>query len=181
MTFFSFQLLIGIANTHCVALKQIVPNLSQIQRLDYDTDESYHPKPDNPCQKEWRRKNIDNYLLVSTAWKRAVATQLNEPEDSLFRDDVLTPYFNIIDRFFEEERWTLASGENWQTVKARVFSELDGKKRLFSDSDSLFNRILTQSEGLLKIGRQSVALSMKADEIHQDVYDFFEALSKTVV
>lgn len=42
-------------------------------------------------------KNIDNYLLVPEAWRRAVAIQLNESEDSL----LLNPYYEIINEFLK--------------------------------------------------------------------------------
>lgn len=61
------------SDCHYTALKQIVPTLKRMVLLDYDTEDSYHPDPTNPCLKEWKRKNIDNYLLVPNAWKRAVA------------------------------------------------------------------------------------------------------------
>lgn len=58
---------------------------------------------------------------------------------------------------------------------------IDGKRILFSDQNSLFNQILTASEGRLKMSRQNIALAMQKEEIHQDVYDFFEILSHTTI
>ena len=66
------------AEAHFSAMRQINPAIKRVQLLDYDTEDGYHPKEDNPCIKEWKRKNIDNYLMVDSAWKRAVAKQLNE-------------------------------------------------------------------------------------------------------
>ena len=162
------------SDCHYTALKQIVPTLKRMVLLDYDTEDSYHPDPTNPCLKEWKRKNIDNYLLVPNAWKRAVAFQLNESEDSLF----LSPYYSIINDFFESQNLYLPRNATWRTVNANIFSIIDGKKLLFSNPDSLFNRILVASDGQLKISRQNVALAMRPEEAHQDIYDFFQTLKQ---
>lgn len=164
------------AESHYNALKQIVPKLKRIQLMDYDTDESYHPEENNPCLKEWGRKNIDNYLLIPSAWKRAIAKQLNEPEDSLF----LTPYYDIIDNFFAEQNLTLPPKFNWNNVKANVFSVVDGKKILFENKDSLFHQIKTHGNRQLIINRQIVSSSMLPEEIHEDVYQFFDFLAETI-
>lgn len=170
----SKQLMKECADDHYTALKQIVPTLKRIVLLDYDNEDTYHPDNNNPCLKEWKRKNIDNYLLVPEAWRRAVAIQLNESEDSL----LLNPYFEIINEFFESQNLTLPRNANWRTVNANIFTVVDGKRILFSDQNSLFNQILVESQGQLKISRQNVALAMLKEEIHQDVYDFFEILSR---
>lgn len=125
------------AEAHFSAMRQINPAIKRVQLLDYDTEDGYHPKEDNPCIKEWKRKNIDNYLMVDSAWKRAVAKQLNEQMDSLF----LQPYNTIINDFFSEQNLTLSPNTTWKNVKAQIFSVLDGKKLLFSNNDSLFHRI----------------------------------------
>ena len=172
----SKQLMKECSDDHYTALKQIVPALKRVVLLDYDNEDTYHPDDNNPCLKEWKRKNIDNYLLVPEAWRRAVAIQLNESEDSL----LLNPYYGIINDFFESQNLTLPRNANWRTVNANIFTVIDGKKLLFSDQNSLFNKILAESKGTLKISRQNVALAMQATEIHQDVYDFFETLSQII-
>ena len=170
------QLMKERSDSHYTALKQIVPNLKRMLLLDYDTEDSYHPEPNNPCLKEWTRKNIDNYLLVPNAWRRAIANQLNEVEDSL----LLNPYYCIVNDFFESQNLTLPRNATWHTVNANIFSIIDGKKILFSNPNSLFNQILAKSNGQLKISRQNVALAMRPEEIHQDIYDFFQKLKQTI-
>lgn len=164
------------AEAHCNAMRQINSAIKKVQLLDYDTDGGYHPEDTNPCIKEWKRKNIDNYLLVPPAWKRAVAKQLNEPEDSLF----LLPYNTVIDNFFSEQNLTLSQNTTWRDVKAQIFSVLDGKKLLFSNNDSLFHRIKNVSTRELVINRQTIAASMLEEELHQDIVDFFNFLKSTV-
>lgn len=164
------------AESHYNALKQIVPSLKRVQLMDYDTDDTYHPDDNNPCLKEWKRKNIDNYLLVPAAWKRAVAKQLNEPEDSLF----LSPYYEIIDDFFAGQNLTLPPKSNWRDVKANVFIVVDGKKILFESKDSLFHLIKSYGDRQLIINRQIVSSSMLADETHEDVHNFFMSLEETI-
>ncbi|MEI3553712.1 MAG: AAA family ATPase [Alistipes senegalensis] len=173
----SKQLMKECSDDHYTALKQIVPTLKRVVLLDYDNEDTYHPDNNNPGFKEWKRKNIDNYLLVPEAWRRAVAIQLNESEDSL----LLNPYYEIINEFFESQNLTLPRNANWRTVNANIFTIIDGKRILFSDQNSLFNQILTASEGRLKMSRQNIALAMQKEEIHQDVYDFFEILSHTTI
>lgn len=164
------------AESHYNALKQIVPSLKRVQLMDYDTGDTYHPGDNNPCLKEWKRKNIDNYLLVPGAWKRAVAKQLNEPEDSLF----LSPYYEIIDDFFAGQNLTLPPKFNWRDVKANVFTVVDGKYILFESKDSLFHLIKSYGDRQLIINRQIVSSSMLAEEIHEDVYTFFNSLEETI-
>ncbi len=160
------------SDEHYTALKQIVPNLKRVLLLDYDAETTFHPDLSNPSYKEWKRKNIDNYLLVPDAWKKAIRIQLNEPEDSLF----LPQYNEIVDDFFAEQNLTLPLKSTWRNVKANVFEIVDGKKILFENKDSLFNRILTHSQGYLKISRPIVAMSMSYDELHQDIIDLFASL-----
>jgi len=38
-----------------------------------DKDEAFHPDAGNLALAEWKRKNIENYLLVPQAWRRAQA------------------------------------------------------------------------------------------------------------
>ena len=164
------------ADSHYNALKQIIPNLKRIQLMDYDSDDTFHPKENNPCLKEWKRKNIDNYLLVPSAWKRAVAKQLNEPEESLF----LQTYYKIIDDFFISQNLTLPQGYNWKNLKANIFAVVDGKKILFEDKDSLFHQIKACDDRMLIINRQIVASSMIPEELHEDIYHFFSFLEENV-
>lgn len=164
------------AEAHFYAMRQINSAIKRVQLLDYDTEGVYHPNADNPCIKEWKRKNIDNYLLVSPAWKRAIATQLNEPIDSVF----LAPYYAVIDDFFLGQNLTLPQNSTWRDVKANIFSVLDGKQLLFSDKDSLFHRIKGVGDNELIINRQTIASSMQSEELHQDIVDFFDFLVNTV-
>ncbi len=164
------------SDTHYKALKQIVPTLKRVLLLDYDGDETYHPDTNNPVYHEWKRKNIDNYLLVPDAWKRAVAEAVGEEVDSLF----MGPYTKIIDDFFTEQNLTLPKISTWRNVKASIFSVLDGKKILFENNDALFRRISECGDSHLKINRQRIASAMVSEELHQDIIDFFDALGKIV-
>lgn len=114
--------------------------------------------------------------MVDSAWKRAVAKQLNEQMDSLF----LQPYNTIINDFFSEQNLTLSPNTTWKNVKAQIFSVLDGKKLLFSNNDSLFHRIKSFGDRELIINRTTVAASMLKQELHQDIIDFFDFLENTV-
>ena len=53
------------ADKHYKGLKKIVPNIRRLILFDYDSDEGFHPEPGNPALFEWKRKNIENYLLGS--------------------------------------------------------------------------------------------------------------------
>jgi len=163
------------AKNHYQALKQIVPELKQAILLDYDNDEvAINPAPNQPVLNEWKRKNIDNYLLVPEAWKRAVANEEKYKADNLF----MQPYNQVIDTAFAEQNLTLPAGSTWKNVKAQIFSLVDGKKLLFENGDSLFNRIKNVNDSQVKINRLAVATAMTKDEIHEDVERFFENLTK---
>ena len=164
------------ADEHFDALKQIVPNLKRATLLDYDNENvAFHPKSDQPFFNEWKRKNIDNYLLTPKAWKQAVKNKSNVHE--LF----LEPYNSIIDKFFSERGLTLTDGSSWKNIKTPGFNLVDGKKLLFEDQDSLFHQIENIDDTRrLKINRSDVATAMTQDEIHEDILFFFNNLETVV-
>jgi hypothetical protein len=156
------------ADAHFVALQQIIPGIRRLMLFDFDSDEdAFHPKPTNPSLAEWKRRNIENYLLVPPAWKRAVLRQLDFGEDELFARPVL----QTIDDFFGGENLTLPAGKSWRNVSANIFQMVDGKRILFENDDSLFQRLRTGSPSLTPT-REQVAMNMIPDEIHDDVHRF---------
>jgi len=157
---------------HFEALKHIIPEVSRLMLFDYDSsDSAFHPDQNNQALAEWKRKNIENYLLVLDAWKRAALRQMEFGEDDLFAQPVL----RIIERFFAEQNLTLPSGKTWRNVAANVFSVVDGKRILFENDDSLFQQLRIGSPPVQLI-REQVAMSMVADEIHEDVHQFIGKL-----
>lgn len=162
------------ADNHYKALKLIVPDLKRALLLDYDSDEdAINPPSNQPVMNEWKRKNIDNYLLVPDAWKRAVATELKEEPDNLF----LSPYYQLISDTFLAQNLFLPPQGSWKTLKAQIFSIIDGKKLLFENQDSLFNQIKSIGDKKLRINRSSVASVMLPIEIHEHVDQFFDNLT----
>lgn len=159
---------------HFKALTQINPNVKRIVLFDYDSESSYHPPADNAVLKEWKRKNIENYLLVPDAWKEAVLDTINERQFSLFS----TKYSDVIDTFFTEQNLLLPPSSTWENVKANVFQVVDGKKILFENTDSLFHT-LKNIEGL-KVNREKVARNMTIDLLSLDIVEFFKALVNIV-
>ena len=86
--------------------------------FDFDShDEAFHSRADNPSLAEWRRKNIENYLLVMPAWRRAVAQTLQIGGDDLFAASVM----QSVDQFFADENLTLPKGKNWRDISANIF------------------------------------------------------------
>jgi hypothetical protein len=158
------------ADQHFAALKQIIPEVSRLMLFDYDDRATFHPEPDNPTLVEWRRKNIENYLLVPQAWSRA-ALRFGQGEGELF----VQPVLQTIDEFFAGQNLTLPRGQTWRNVGANVFSAVDGKRILFEDDNSLFQQL---GNGVLsvKLSREQVAGSMTAEEIHEDVHHFIGKL-----
>jgi len=136
-----------------------------------DANDAFHPQPNNPSLAEWKRKNIENYLLVPDAWKRAALQQLGYAEDELFAQ----PIQEFIDDFFIGENLTLPPGKTWRNVSANVFSVVDGKRILFENDNSLFHQLRNGATPMLLI-RERVAMSMTADEIHEDVHLFIGKL-----
>jgi hypothetical protein len=156
------------ADEHFAALKQIIPEVSRLMLLDYDDRATFHPEPNNPTLVEWKRKNIENYLLVPDAWKRAA---LRFGEGELF----VQPVLQAIDDFFVGQNLTLPPGKTWRNVTANVFSAVDGKRILFEDDNSLFQQLRTGTPSVQLI-REQIAVSMVADEIHDDVHQFIGKL-----
>ena len=139
--------------------------------FDYDTDKTaFHPKETNEALFEWKRKNIENYLLVPDAWKRAIHQVLGIPDD-LF----LISLKQIVDDFFASENLTIPPNKKWGDLDANVFKVVDGKKILFDSKKSLFNQ-LRKSNPELSLTREAVAGAMIKEEIHQDVKDLFKKI-----
>ncbi|HIJ80470.1 MAG TPA: AAA family ATPase [Desulfuromonadales bacterium] len=160
------------ADEHFGALQQIIPEVSRLMLFDYDSnDNAFHPQHDNPTLAEWKRKNIENYLLVPDVWKRAIFRLLEYGDDNLFAQPVIT----AIDEFFIGQNLTLPPGKNWRNVTANIFSVLDGKRILFENNDSLFHQLRNGSPPL-QLLREQVAMNMTADEIHDDVHHFIGKL-----
>jgi len=158
------------ADIHFNALKQIIPTVSRLILFDYDDTESYHPDHDNPSLAEWSRKNIENYLLVPDAWKRAAQKKFTLGE--IF----LGPLLALIDNFFKEQNLTLPPNKNWRNVNANIFCIIDGKRILFENKDSLFQTLRSYGTNSILLLRETVAMSMNQDEIHEDVHQFINKL-----
>ncbi|MBC6427783.1 MAG: ATP-binding protein [Cellvibrionales bacterium] len=160
------------AERHYAALQQIIPTVKRLMLFDFDDDRrAFHREPSNPVLFEWKRKNIENYLLVSNAWKRVALSKLNVSEDDLFAQDAL----DIIDGFFGGENLTLPEGQNWENLSANIFSVVDGKRLLFEDENSLFCQ-LEKHDSVLKINREDVATAMKLGELSEDIHSFMGKL-----
>lgn len=163
------------ADKHFAAVKQIVTNASRLMLFDYDDHKEWHPDAANPSVAEWTRKNIENYLLVPSAWKRAALKQLGWDDGVLFAQPIIL----MIDDFFAGQNLTLPPKQSWRDIAANIFSMVDGKRLLFEDNDALFQRLKNGKPAVALI-RENVALSMTPDEIHDDVHRFFGKLSNMI-
>lgn len=165
------------ADKHFKALRQIVPEAKRLMLFDFDeSDEAFHPSPDDLVLAEWKRKNIENYLLVPEAWKRSALRLLSCGADDLFGQSVL----GIINNFFSDQNLTLASGKTWRNVSANIFSAVNGKRILFEDDDALFH-ILRNGNPPVELIRENIAAAMTEDEIHDDVHRFFGKLRAMIM
>lgn len=163
------------SDRHYTALKQIIPNLKRAMLFDYDSEDvAFNPDESNIVLNEWKRKNIDNYLLIPEIWKQALSEKMNHEKDSLF----LQPYFEIIDEHFSNENLILPPKSDWKTINASIFKVLDGKKLLFENKDSLFEKIKKESNGIIKINRVLLAQNMDLKYIHTDIEKLFSNLEK---
>ena len=160
------------ADQHYAALQQIIPGVARLMLFDFDdAKDAFHPAPDNRSLAEWKRKNIENYLLVPEAWKRAALRQMQLTEVDLFAQTTL----EVIDDFFVGQNLTLPPGKTWRNVAANVFSVVDGKRILFEDMAGLFHQLKAGEPQVLLV-REQVALNMSAEEIHDDVHKFIGKL-----
>ena len=164
---------------HFDGIKKIIPSTKRLVLFDYDEDETFHPEDGNPALYEWRRKNIENYLLVPDAWIRVVLQKIGASDNDISS----SPIRELIENFFAGENLTLPPSQSWRDVKADIFKVVNGKKLLFENSDSLFQRLKShklpiQSTSVLEVTREIVAASMIANEIHEDVHQFFNKLSQ---
>ncbi len=70
------------ANRHFKAVQHIVQKAKRLILVDNDGDP--HFKSGDEAVYEWRRRNIENYLLVPPAWKRALSVATGWPETDFF-------------------------------------------------------------------------------------------------
>ena len=167
------------SDRHFAGIKQIIPLAERLILFDYDDETTFHPELSNPVLYEWRRKNIENYLLVPEAWTRTALQAAGIADSDLFS----SPISELIKDFFVGENLTLPSGQSWRKVKANIFQVVNGKKLLFENPDSLFQRLKSfelpiQTISALELTREIVAANMTADEINEDVYQFFDKLKQ---
>ena len=165
------------SDRHFNGIKQIIPSAKRLVLFDYDDDDqAFHPEANDPKQSlyEWRRKNIENYLLVPDAWIRAAQQTGGFNEQDIFFSSVP----KIIREFFDNENLTMPPKQSWRDVTANIFQVVDGKKLLFENKNSLFQRLKShqlplESVPSLELTREIVATNMISDEIHKDVHQFF--------
>ena len=93
------------------------------------------------------------------------------PEDDLF----VQPVLKMIDQFFTDENLTLSSRKTWRNVSANIFGAVDGKRILYANNNSLFH-ILRNGNPSVELTPERVAATMTAEEIHEDVHQFFGKL-----
>ncbi len=162
------------ADAHFTALSQVVSGVKRLMLFDYDDpNKAFTPDDNNPVLAEWKRKNIENYLLVPPAWRRVALQLLDCPEAE--GDLITQPVVQLIDAFFAEQNLTLAPRKTWRTVSANIFAVVDGKRILFEDDDSLFHS-LRKGNPSVEVQPERVAAAMTSDEIHDDVHRFFVKL-----
>jgi energy-coupling factor transporter ATP-binding protein EcfA2 len=167
------------SDRHFDGVRQIIPDAKRLMLFDFDdSKKAFHPPPDNLALYEWRRKNIENYLLVPSAWIRAALQKIVITENEIFSVTIR----ELIMGFFTSENLTLPPEQTWRDVKANIFQVVDGKKLLFENPDSLFQRLKSHDHWIqpvaLELTREIVAVSMVADEIHEDVHQLFDKLSQ---
>ncbi|KAA0229620.1 chromosome segregation protein SMC [candidate division KSB1 bacterium] len=165
------------ADRHFSGVKQIIPQVIRIILFDFDDAENaFHPTVDNDVLYEWQRKNIENYLLIPDLWIRAALHLTNlTAGDDLFAQ----PIKNLIVQFFSDENLTLPPGKTWKNLTANIFSVVDGKKLLFENKNSLFQR-LRNLDPRLELKREILGSMMKPDEVHEDIHRFFDKLEQQV-
>jgi hypothetical protein len=165
---------------HFAGVKQIIPAAKRLILFDYDDEATFHPEPDNPVLYEWRRKNIENYLLVPDAWIRAALQKMGMEDNEIFA----APVRELITDFFAGENLTLPPGQSWRDVKANIFQVVNGKKLLYENEDALFHRLKAYQPPIalttLELTRETVAATTKPDEIHADVHQFFDKLNQLI-
>ena len=104
------------SDRHFEGLKQIIPFVKRIVLFDFDEESTYHPETDNPVLYEWKRKNIENYLLVSDAWIKAAFAKVG-----INKNAYSSSIKELVESFFASENLTLPPGQSWRNVKAIFF------------------------------------------------------------
>jgi predicted ATPase len=163
--------MIEFADKHFSAIQQMYKNARRLVLLDWDSEDSFHPSSNNPVMLEWSRKNIENYLLVESAWIKTVLKYLNCSDEDLISQQAC----QVVRDFFANENLTLPAGKTWREANANIFSVVDGKKILFGNASALFHQ-LRNGKPTVELPRHVIAENMTADELHNDIHNFFDRL-----
>lgn len=159
------------AKKHFSAIQQTCTHVKRLVLIDRDSEDSFHPPANNPVILEWTRKNIENYLLVESAWIKTVLKFLECSDEDLIAQQAC----QIVRDFFANENLTFPVGKTGRDVNANIFSVVDGKKILFGNEDALFYQ-LRNAQPTVQLPRHVIAENMTADELHNDVHRFFDRL-----
>jgi len=157
--------MVRVSDEHFKAVQEIEPLAKRIILLDDDGKQGKNITSSETIA-IWNRRNIENYLLVESAWIRA----LGEGNDEIKA---------LIQAEFSKQRLQLQANETWQTVSANIFKNVNGKEILFEGEDALYHQIKTRNPSL-NLNRSTIASTMLPEEIHQDVIDFFDKLKHLI-
>lgn len=165
------EMMLDAAKHHYKALKTMVPDVARHQLLDRDQGD-HGNFTGNDHITIWSRRHIESYLLVPSAWIRAVSKKLNLSVDDL----LFSPFAKTIEGFFEEQAVLLPKSQSWKSYNPETFKSVDAKSLLFTGQDSLFRRLRILDENLI-LPREDIAAAMTFEEIHLDISTLFERLT----
>jgi len=169
------------ADKHFRGCKLLSESAQRLMVLDRNDGKWQNRVAQDPSLLVWKKKHIESYLLVPSAWKRAAARAAEQTFEL-----ATVSLENMVDTFFREQ----AGGAeiNWLNPTQQAFQDIDAKKMLFDARqipdgyNALASRLYDTPMGGVQVlvGRSDVALAMKPEEIHDDVKVVFRTILKRI-
>jgi hypothetical protein len=174
--------MLELADRHFKGCKLLSETAQRLLVLDRNDGKWQNRVAHDPLLKVWRKKHIESYLLVPSAWKRAVS-RAAEQTFAL----AAAALENAVDTFFREQSG--GAEVNWINPTQQAFQDIDAKRMLFEarkargdNYDALASRLYDTPMGDIPVlvERSDVAAAMKPEEIHDDVKAVFRTIIEKV-
>lgn len=174
--------MLQFADRHFRGCKLIGEGAERVMVLDRNDGKWVRRAEHDPKLFIWRKRHIENYLLVPSAWERAARTAA----DSQFPIASVAAATTVTEFFAAQSRGLTV---DWLNPTEQIFRDVDAKLMLFEARkaredgyDALTARLHQQS---VVVSRGDIASVMSPSEIHDDIKQVFrligDALSRQSV
>jgi hypothetical protein len=177
----SAEVMLAQADRHFRGCKLLSESAQRLMVLDRNDGKWQSRVGHDSSLLVWKKRHVESYLLVPSAWKRAAAQAATQTFEL-----AAAALENIVAAFFHEQSG--GAEVDWLNPTQQAFQDIDAKKMLFEarkqtdNYDALAARLYDSPVGgsPVLVGRKDVAAAMKSEEIHEDVKSIFRSIVRCV-